>query len=204
MQKHPLPATVTPSYKPPPVCFVRPKPAGDQPELGPKPPAPHPVRSALEVPPPPPPGPVPAETSVKQGPPPKIPPPKILRGGLQLPVQRPIQKGQGSQKASVPRPHPAQRTTLHYSLDPAHPGSIAKPAAVDPWMLPADAPKPAEPATPKPLPPRAIVKHCAFQDYRQTTLALASQAAAAPSLHQANTGRSGPQRSGPTDSQPSA
>ena len=185
MQKHPLHATVTPSYKPPPVCFDRPKPAGDQPELGPKPPAPHPVRSTLEAggtpsAPAGPPGPVPTEPSVKEGPPPKTPPPKILCGEPQVPVQRPIQKGHGYQKASVPRPPPAKRTTLHYSLDPAHPGPIAKPAAVDPWMLPAAAPKPAEPAPPKPPPPPTIVKPCAFNDYRKTPPTSASQAAAAP------------------------
>ena len=185
------------------MCFDRPKPAADQPELGPHPPAPHPVRSTFEEPPPPPPGLVPTEPSVKQGPPPKIPSPRIPRNEPQVPVQRPIQKGLGFQKASVPRPLPARRTTLLYSLDPAHPGPIAKPAAVDPWMLPTPARDPAGLAPAKPLPPPAIVKHCAYQDFRKTTPTAEPKAAASSGHPKGAADRSGPRRSGPADRQPS-
>ena len=202
MQKHPLPATVTPKYRPPPVCFDRPKPAADQPELGPHPPAPRPATSKFEEPPPPPPGPVPTEPSVKQGPPPKTPPPRIPRSEPPAQVQRPIQKSLGKQKASAPRPPPARRTTLHYSLDPAHPGPIAKPAAVDPWMLPAAARDSEGLAPAKPALPPAIVKPCAYQDYRKTTPTAEPKAATPPGHPKGAADRSGPRRAGPADTQP--
>ena len=168
MQKHPLPATVTPKYKPPPVCFDRPKPAADQPELGPHPPAPHPVRSTLEEPPPPPPGPVPTEPSVKQGPPPKTPPPRIPR---REPQCRSSGHSEGPGSRRLPR-----RGRLRLSAR----------RFITRWTQPTLAPSRNRPRwtlgcflrllpiqqnrhQPKPPPPPAIVKPCAFQDYRKTT-----------------------------------
>ena len=205
MQKHPLPATVTPKYKPPPVCFDRPKPAGDQPKLGPHPPAPHPVRSTFEEPPPPPPGPVPSEPSVKQGPPPKTPSPRIPRGEPQVPVQRPIRKGLGFKKASVPRPSPARRTTLHYSLDagPCPPWPHRETSRSRPVDASSARPRSRGTSTSKTASPPAIVKPCACQDYRKTTPAAEPKAAASSGHPQGAADRSGPRRSGPADGQPS-
>ena len=208
MQPHPLPATVTPKYKPPPVCFDRPRPAADQPELGLHrlhPPAPRPARSTFEDPPPPPPRPVPTEPSVKQGPPPKTP----RRGSREATHTRRFsgrfRKASGTRRPQrLNRPlHDVRRCTT-YSLDRAHPGPIAKPAAVDPWLLPAGARKPEGLAPAKPAPPPAMVKPCAYQDYRKTTLTAGPKAATPPGYPKSAADRPGPRRTGPSTTQPQA
>ena len=160
MQKHPLPARITPGYKPPPVRADRPEPAPDQAEPGVPPTAPGPVRSVLGDPPPPPPGPVPTEPSVKQGPPPKTQRPKIPRSE---------QPGIGPPKAQPLAAPPVQRVTLHYSVDPRNPGPIAKlasgsvgiPSSLDPTLSGAEPPVTTL--------PKADVKPCQYTDYRYQT-----------------------------------
>ena len=49
MQQPPLPARVTPTYKPPPVTLAPPEPAADQPEPAPPPPAPYPTRARARL-----------------------------------------------------------------------------------------------------------------------------------------------------------
>ena len=157
MQKHPLPAKIAPGYKPPPVRVDRPEPAADQAEPGIPPPVPDPVRSAFGDPPPPPPGPVPTEPSVKQGPPPKTQRPKIPRGE---------QPTIGLPKGPPQLAPPAQRVTLHYSVDPRNPGSIAKPAAGS-FGIPSSpdlCPPGSEP--PEPTQPKVVVKPCSYKNYR--------------------------------------
>ena len=160
IKQHPLPATVTPKYKPPPLCLDLLKPDANQPELKLPPPAPKPVGSIVDAPPPLAPGPVPAGPSMKQGHPPKTRPPKILRvdphtkRGLSPRVQRTIQKGSGYQKPSAPVPPPAGRATLHYTCDPTRPGPIAKPAALDPQALLLHLQGPGPRGRPNRLPPQ--------------------------------------------------
>ena len=157
MQKHPLPARVTPGYKPPPVRVDRPEPAADEIEPGLPHPVPHPVRSAFGDPPPPPPGPVPTEPSVKQGPPPKTQRPKIPRGE---------QPTLGLPKGSPPLAPPAKQVTLHYSVDPRNPGPIAKPAAGDPGIPSSSDRRPSVPAQPGPTQHKVVTKPCFYKDYR--------------------------------------
>ena len=157
MQKHPLPARVTPGYKPPPVRVDRPEPAADQIEPGLLPPVPYPVRSAFGDPPPHPPGPVPTEPSVKQGPPPKTQRPKILRGE---------QPTLGLPKGSPPLAPPVMRVTPHYSVDPRNLGPIAKPASGDPETPSAPDRPPSDPAPSEPAQHKVVIKLCFYKDYR--------------------------------------
>ena len=172
MQKHPLPARVTPGYKPPPVSVSRPEPAADQIEPGPPHPVPYPVRSALGDPPPPPPGPVPTEPSAKQGPPPKTQRPRIPQG------EQPIL---GFPKGSPPLAPPAKQVTLHYSMDPRNPGPIAKPAAGDPGIPSSSDRPPSDPAPPEPTQPKVVIKPGFYTDYRKGA-PLAGKAISQPTI----------------------
>ena len=108
MQKHPLPATVAPKY---PHRSASTVPNRLRINLSPAHIRPHRTRSEARLKSPlrPRRGPcLRTEPSVKCGPPPKTQRPKILRS-------EPL--SHGLQKAPMPLPPPARRTTLHYVLD---------------------------------------------------------------------------------------
>ena len=203
MQQHPLPATVAPKYNPPPVCFDRLKPDAGQPELGSHPPAPRLVGSTLGDPT------ATAGTNADKtvseaGPAAENRPPWIPRSDPLAQVQQSIQKGTGHQRAPAPKPPPVRRVTLHYSCDPARPGPIAKPSAVDPWLLPPNLRKPELPAQAKPGPTPAAVQPRPYQDYRKTTPAADPKAAAPPAKPKGAVDLLSPRRTRPSTNQPPA